>query len=103
MTLEELQNIKIELKNSMYKFNHNVKKLTDIIDELEKDMTTYKSKPHTIEAFQFTVENMKKETLPKWFENAIKVNKAQITINSCLLYTSPSPRDQRGSRMPSSA
>ena len=25
------------------------------------------------------------------------------TINNCLLYTSPSPRDQRGSRMPSSA
>ena len=24
-------------------------------------------------------------------------------IGSCLLYTSPSPRDQRGSRMPSSA
>ena len=26
-----------------------------------------------------------------------------ITTNGCLLYTSPSPRDQRGSRMPSSA
>ena len=25
------------------------------------------------------------------------------TANACLLYTSPSPRDQRGSRMPSSA
>ena len=25
------------------------------------------------------------------------------TISTCLLYTSPSPRDQRGSRMPSSA
>ena len=24
-------------------------------------------------------------------------------LNDCLLYTSPSPRDQRGSRMPSSA
>ena len=24
-------------------------------------------------------------------------------VNACLLYTSPSPRDQRGSRMPSSA
>ena len=24
-------------------------------------------------------------------------------ISTCLLYTSPSPRDQRGSRMPSSA
>ena len=29
------------------------------------------------------------------------VNKSGIQI--CLLYTSPSPRDQRGSRMPSSA
>ena len=26
-----------------------------------------------------------------------------IGLSSCLLYTSPSPRDQRGSRMPSSA
>ena len=26
-----------------------------------------------------------------------------INIQNCLLYTSPSPRDQRGSRMPSSA
>ena len=26
-----------------------------------------------------------------------------IDIKNCLLYTSPSPRDQRGSRMPSSA
>ena len=26
-----------------------------------------------------------------------------LTYNTCLLYTSPSPRDQRGSRMPSSA
>ena len=26
-----------------------------------------------------------------------------LSFNTCLLYTSPSPRDQRGSRMPSSA
>ena len=26
-----------------------------------------------------------------------------LKLNICLLYTSPSPRDQRGSRMPSSA
>ena len=26
-----------------------------------------------------------------------------LPLSSCLLYTSPSPRDQRGSRMPSSA
>ena len=28
---------------------------------------------------------------------------AQAYLMGCLLYTSPSPRDQRGSRMPSSA
>ena len=34
----------------------------------------------------------------------VLVNNAGITRdNICLLYTSPSPRDQRGSRMPSSA
>ena len=30
-------------------------------------------------------------------------NKTAALITPCLLYTSPSPRDQRGSRMPSSA
>ena len=29
--------------------------------------------------------------------------KTKQSSNTCLLYTSPSPRDQRGSRMPSSA
>ena len=29
--------------------------------------------------------------------------KVTMTCKGCLLYTSPSPRDQRGSRMPSSA
>ena len=30
-------------------------------------------------------------------------SKILSSLNTCLLYTSPSPRDQRGSRMPSSA
>ena len=41
----------------------------------------------------FTVEEPKDVYTDDWFERP--------TI--CLLYTSPSPRDQRGSRMPSSA
>ena len=32
-----------------------------------------------------------------------KISWADLMILTCLLYTSPSPRDQRGSRMPSSA
>ena len=31
------------------------------------------------------------------------VTDGSVTYQGCLLYTSPSPRDQRGSRMPSSA
>ena len=31
------------------------------------------------------------------------LDRTQILNNSCLLYTSPSPRDKRQSRMPSSA
>ena len=34
---------------------------------------------------------------------AVVINENNAITVSCLLYTSPSPRDQRGSRMPSSA
>ena len=52
-----------------------------------------------------------KKGFPVWVhKDFVSVNgsKATITGNvvntrACLLYTSPSPRDQRGSRMPSSA
>ena len=39
-------------------------------------------------------------TVPVTFQTSAK---ASINTSICLLYTSPSPRDQRGSRMPSSA
>ena len=38
---------------------------------------------------------------PSFINRSVKWVKSQII--TCLLYTSPSPRDQRGSRMPSSA
>lgn len=42
----------------------------------------YKSKPHKINAFQFTLENIKKKDLPQWFEDGLVTGLAQITINS---------------------
>ena len=39
----------------------------------------------------------------KLAQQAHVVLKQSAQIHACLLYTSPSPRDQRGSRMPSSA
>ena len=37
------------------------------------------------------------------FNNALRYAEEADVLHFCLLYTSPSPRDQRGSRMPSSA
>ena len=41
------------------------------------------------------------QSIPDAWVDQLKVN--QTAEDFCLLYTSPSPRDQRGSRMPSSA
>ena len=40
---------------------------------------------------------------PKGIEFDVDGKKNTVVVKGCLLYTSPSPRDQRGSRMPSSA
>ena len=41
---------------------------------------------------------------PKYFDShRFSVSRLKHLLRACLLYTSPSPRDQRGSRMPSSA
>ena len=42
------------------------------------------------------------DVLARLADRLIEANQA-AQDNPCLLYTSPSPRDQRGSRMPSSA
>ena len=51
------------------------------------------------------VPGLGKTELVKAFGSAVGVGfaRVQFTPDLCLLYTSPSPRDQRGSRMPSSA
>ena len=53
------------------------------------------------------VEN-KRDLILEVFQKHIKeeetaINEITAQSKDCLLYTSPSPRDQRGSRMPSSA
>ena len=44
-------------------------------------------------------ENIKKIEV----EGVSGANDVKVTLNGCLLYTSPSPRDRTRSRMPSSA
>ena len=58
----------------------------------------------TLSIFCARIMNLKKELeqLAKADDSRIKLNFNTLGMR-CLLYTSPSPRDQRGSRMPSSA
>ena len=53
---------------------------------------------------QLIDQNLKAQDLKQTFveESNLKANLLTLYV-ICLLYTSPSPRDQRGSRMPSSA
>ena len=49
------------------------------------------------------IDESKYTQLVPEFENTYFKEVYETLSKSCLLYTSPSPRDQRGSRMPSSA
>ena len=53
----------------------------------------------------FSAHQIEQEKTQAWnlFNSNIKPNSHNWKVYLCLLYTSPSPRDQRGSRMPSSA
>ena len=44
-----------------------------------------------------------RETLRMDLTQPLNLTETSGSYDTCLLYTSPSPRDQRGSRMPSSA
>ena len=56
-----------------------------------------KHKLHCDMRFSENEESIAKEAWDKGYYTHVS------NITTCLLYTSPSPRDQRGSRMPSSA
>ena len=44
------------------------------------------------------------ESFEPWNDSEERIDiRKNFDVSNCLLYTSPSPRDQRGSRMPSSA
>ena len=59
------------------------------------------SKPHIMGVINITPDSFYKNSR---IDNPNKLNKSFYEmINNCLLYTSPSPRDPKTSRMPSSA
>ena len=78
---------------------HDSRALEDIFEKCrhdEKKMTTL------VRAFceAYLVDNQNRPLKMRPLQEKIVVT---ALTHPCLLYTSPSPRDQRGSRMPSSA
>ena len=71
----------------------------DFIIDLGRELPTM---PGEFQTQDYIVEGCMSTVWMK-AEAADKDSVMQIRADSCLLYTSPSPRDQRGSRMPSSA
>ena len=63
------------------------------------------SKHETFSALQYAIDfgTISKESLKRMTKWGAKYYTHPSSYYTCLLYTSPSPRDQRGSRMPSSA
>ena len=63
----------------------------------------FKDIPRYLKSYLVDVIDLKKGVDTQATITDIKQNSSLAGANACLLYTSPSPRDQRGSRMPSSA
>ena len=78
----------------------NVAKLEVAVETSEKSLSLLKADNERLNKItdQLNVDLRKSEQYGD--ELRATLNKHNLT---CLLYTSPSPRDQRGSRMPSSA
>ena len=57
-----------------------------------------------VDSHEVIIQGLSMPHSPRWYNDQLWVlESGEGTIGTCLLYTSPSPRDQRGSRMPSSA
>ena len=70
----------------------------------EKNHNSYTTSPKTviIDGVQIGTKDLMRASLASSKE-VLKDSADEASRKACLLYTSPSPRDQRGSRMPSSA
>ena len=87
----------VGLDNDHHITTHNVPKSEDA----RKSLTKYDSSFFSLLAdFYGKLASTKVESGGTLMDETVTVATGN---NSCLLYTSPSPRDQRGSRMPSSA
>ena len=74
----------------------------EVIDDISNVLKDCFGNPSSTHSFGRSAKSYI-ETSRKSIAKIINCDPAEIIFNSCLLYTSPSPRDRTRSRMPSSA
>ena len=88
--------------------NDKIQFKMDIEFKISKKPVNYKKAIDTLEKRVNKVKKGDRELVwflehPTTFTGGVRYRKEDILDNTCLLYTSPSPRDRQKSRMPSSA
>ena len=79
-------------------------------EEYERDLQSFRDQETRVFTLLYPNPNAVAQAIEHVYGNRVQLNSADNDFTDfieltqrCLLYTSPSPRDQRGSRMPSSA
>ena len=101
----------MQFKNNTKRGNVTIQGLRSFKDTLPKNVKKIINKKghiysETLGNWRYIVgDDLFKVCYPKTFKNSNKfgVSTLMVMVKSCLLYTSPSPRDGLLSRMPSSA
>ena len=75
----------------------------DIVKGLEIGADDYVTKPFSFPVLKARIHTVLRRVKNEQLENEYFSNSGIVISSSCLLYTSPSPRDATLSRMPSSA
>ena len=82
---------------------NTVKFFMNNVQELESILSKKRFADHNLESVDMFIDSVKQFADRELFPYFKEMDENPAHYKDCLLYTSPSPRDQRGSRMPSSA
>ena len=104
--LEKADNIKNSLMHKEKKILHKIKSLTGV----DVEIMAARSIAKAFDKLKLPYDRTEKSKEPSFTKNFLQNHPhelaksiAEARSQTCLLYTSPSPRDRQKSRMPSSA
>ena len=94
-------NLLKRLESSIHSFRLTIEKLIDLVDNNLRQIEQHRQGEVNLDLniTDVDIDDVELEDLLVGGKTKVLIQ----DIDLCLLYTSPSPRDQRGSRMPSSA